>query len=160
MYSLKAVQSWNGAREGVAYNANLYCGTRKVGSVRQDGNGGSTFVVFSPDRSGEAAFAAWVRENCAASWISEYVTADSEDSSVAELGADMLFEWWDNDRLSRNKTLFRIPAANAWEVVVRTLNTPDSPQSRAWILQRYPTAEVWSRTLHTWETLSLEKVTV
>lgn len=51
-YSLKAVKS-GPSREGKSFYANLYFGTKKIGSLKDEGNGGAPLIDFDTRALGE-----------------------------------------------------------------------------------------------------------
>ncbi len=158
MYSIKAFKQFETHR-GVAYSANLYKGTKKVGSISNSGVGGMTDVDFIADdyagrQAAAAEFAEWVRENLTNVSAAEFITEDSSQGHLVEMGAEMLIEWNDNAKASRKGMVYRIPAENFWEITRGTVNAPDSPEVRAWLRERQPDAEVWDINTHSWVALT------
>ena len=158
MYTVKNVRSAAG-RDGEAFSATLYCGSKRVAYIVNSGCGGMTDVDFIADSRAEAdameqEFAAWVRANCAGHWIAQYVDAERGDGPVA-LGADMLVEQvqrrqWLN-RNSRGQLLFRVAGDDEDAVrVLSRIGVNELAQACAMVAGKYPDAEIWDPTTSTW----------
>lgn len=156
MYTVKNVKTLN-TYDGYAYTATLYKDGKKVGTLEQGGHGGSTDVQMDGSTWADrepmlAEFAAWTRENCADSWIKDFVGGTSADS---ELGADMLVERFllnrDLARASKTKIVFRLPEDG--ETAYRTVKVISTRQAAIdWIMREEPTASIWSVESERWFT--------
>lgn len=122
---LKAMKSMQG-RDGVAWSANIYQGSKKVGDVRDECNGGPIWVNVPEDLSKTLV------ELGAAMSGSDFEADGTYLASLAD--AD---ESYRKIKRKAAKQLLFIPATEKEEDSYRCLNNPDSPQAREWVVLKF-----------------------
>lgn len=145
-FSLKNVKTMQG-REGMAYTATVYMDGKKVGTVHDEGNGGSPRAYWDGPTSWQNPdFCQWVVDNCTGHWSEEYVNRDEVVShNNEELGFAILIDRWDLARLAKKGVLFRVNEATY------TMKCPVmEPAALADINTRHPGAEVYVPTTAMW----------
>ena len=123
------------ASDGVAFSCRLWVNGVEVASVENSGTGGDDRFWWSQDNPGyvqaRAAWDNWIKslgvcEDCTFNW----------DSSLAlEQFLNAMDAVKKLKRACKSKLLFHLKSDKPEDV--RQLNRPDSPEGRAWVVNRY-----------------------
>lgn len=157
-FEIKKFQSMR-TNDGGGFSFDLYMDGVKAAFVCDEGNGGCLFVQWSDRKQGvselEKKFDEYVKAlppekvpDTAEAWEKEMYP-----TGFRTLDGDMFFytmvDAYENAkrlrRMCAKKTLFRLPEDGT--EFYRTINRPFSPEVKAHIMQKYPTAAILNESL-------------
>ena len=131
-YSVKNVRALSGGLEGNGFSATIYADDKKIGTVRDDGNGGEAYVDV-PDAENKKAFDAFL-----ATFPPEDFGGHKLEMTADLYLARLVDEALDAARIKRRcakKTLFRVKGDPEGEC--RTVNSAYSEAVKAFITKKY-----------------------
>jgi hypothetical protein len=145
-YELKALKTLN-TSDGVAWTASLYKDGKRIATVENKGDGGSTWA-YGLSSAESVELTSWTRENCAGSWVAEFINEPT--SSDIELSLDFLYDIAINNKEARKSLVIRVRKGrdeygmvNEEHYRLRGYDESCVPALKS-VMQQHPTAEVWS----------------